>query len=266
MADQKIYYKITNAEENHHGFQYQDGLNVLVEEFNENPDPCGAGGFYFTDAEHIFEFLEFGIYLREVTLPIDNPAFKMVKDGIKYRTNMIILGKRYDLFTIETMQYIISKGANMHVDDDWPLRNRVYDGHFEAVKCLVEVGANIHANRDEPLIISAENGNLEILKYIIMKGADLHARDDKAFRKAAENGHLEVVKYLVESGANVHAYGEFALKYSADNGHFEVVKYLIESGADVKIGYEYVLEYCKDKQIIEYLNEKISEIISTLSS
>jgi SNF2 family DNA or RNA helicase len=28
------YYKITNSNENHNGYQYQDGLNVLIEEFN----------------------------------------------------------------------------------------------------------------------------------------------------------------------------------------------------------------------------------------
>ena len=48
--ENKIYYKITNASENHHGFQYQDGLNELQEEFNDNPDDhCCAGGLYFTD-------------------------------------------------------------------------------------------------------------------------------------------------------------------------------------------------------------------------
>ena len=44
-----MYFKITNAKENHHGFQYVDGLNVLIEEFNDDPnDSCCAGGLYFT--------------------------------------------------------------------------------------------------------------------------------------------------------------------------------------------------------------------------
>ena len=61
----KTYYKITNAKENHHGFQYKDGLNILEEEFNDNPnDHCCAGGLYFSDVEHIFAFLHYGIYLN----------------------------------------------------------------------------------------------------------------------------------------------------------------------------------------------------------
>ena len=44
-----LYFKITNAEENHNGFQYVNGLNVLEEQFNNNPNQsCCAGGLYFT--------------------------------------------------------------------------------------------------------------------------------------------------------------------------------------------------------------------------
>ena len=72
-----MYFKITNKEENHHEFQYVDGLNVLKEEFNNDPnDSCCAGGLYFTDAANIFEFIDYGVYLREISLPVDNPDFK----------------------------------------------------------------------------------------------------------------------------------------------------------------------------------------------
>ena len=44
-----MYYKIINKQWNHHGYQYVPGLNVLQEEFNDNPNySCCAGGFYFT--------------------------------------------------------------------------------------------------------------------------------------------------------------------------------------------------------------------------
>jgi len=45
----QLYFKITNAEEKHHKFQYYDGLNTLKDEFNDNPkDSCVASGLYFT--------------------------------------------------------------------------------------------------------------------------------------------------------------------------------------------------------------------------
>ena len=69
-----LYFKITNAKENHNGFKYSDGLNILKEKFNDDPNKsCCAGGLYFTNAENIFKFLNYGIYLREITLPIANP-------------------------------------------------------------------------------------------------------------------------------------------------------------------------------------------------
>ena len=182
--ESKIYYKITNAEENHHGFQYQNGLNILKEPFNDNSyNRCCAGGLYFTDIENIFEFLNYGIYLREITLPNDKPEFKMVKDVNKYRANMIILGKRYELFKVETYKMLIERGADVHADNDFALRFSAKNGHLEVVKYLIKKGANIHADYDYALRCSAYN--------------------DYALKYSAENGYLEVVKYLIEKGANI---------------------------------------------------------------
>ena len=120
-----MYFKITNATENHHGFQYSDGLNVLKEKFNDNPDDsCCAGGLYFTNVENIFKFLNYGIYLREIILPLENPDFRMIKDprGDKWRANMIILEKRHDLSNVATFQYLMEKGADVHSENDYALQ------------------------------------------------------------------------------------------------------------------------------------------------
>ena len=110
-----MYFKITNAEENHNGFQYETGLNILKEEFNDNPnDSCCAGGLYFTDAANILNFMNYGIYLREVTLPTENLDFRMIKDkeGDKWRSNMIIFGERRDLSNVETFKYLVECGTD----------------------------------------------------------------------------------------------------------------------------------------------------------
>ena len=57
MFDHKaIYYKVTNPEECHHRFQYNDGLNILQGKFQEQGSYV-AGGLYFTDLDHIWDFL-----------------------------------------------------------------------------------------------------------------------------------------------------------------------------------------------------------------
>src|SRR5580704_11081624 len=147
------YFKITNEIENHHGFQYVTGLNVLEEEFNDDPaKSCCKGGLYFTDAKNIFKFLEYGIYLREVQLPI-NPDLKIVKDntGDKWRANMIILGERYELSQKETFQLLIESGADVHADNDFALRRSAGNGHLEVVRLLIELGANVHADNNYAL-------------------------------------------------------------------------------------------------------------------
>ena len=93
----KVYYKVTNEQECHNGYRYKDGLNILEEKFNDNPNAsCVAGGFYFTDYEHLPRFFEYGTWIREVTIPTDA---RVVKDpeGDKWRTDKIILGNRYHI-------------------------------------------------------------------------------------------------------------------------------------------------------------------------
>jgi hypothetical protein len=118
----KLFFKITNAKENHNGFQYVDGLNILDKEFEENGH-CVNGGLYFTDIEHIFDFLDYGIHLREIILPINDPNFKCVKDEAnKWRANMIILGKKYELSNVDTFKYLISLGADFKAGDNYAVR------------------------------------------------------------------------------------------------------------------------------------------------
>ena len=91
----KTYYKVTNEKENHNGYQYKDGLNILKEKFNSNPEnSCVKGGFYFTDYNNLLWFLDYGVYIRKVKIPKDA---RVVKDlgGDKWRTDKIIFGKKY---------------------------------------------------------------------------------------------------------------------------------------------------------------------------
>ena len=89
-----MHFKITNRNETHNCHRYDTGLNVLKGKFNNDPNQsCCTGGLYFTDVVNIFEFLDYGVYLREVSLPTDNADFRVVKDKTKWRANMIILGK-----------------------------------------------------------------------------------------------------------------------------------------------------------------------------
>lgn len=98
-----MYYKVTNAQEKHHNFQYVDGLNILKDPFRPTGS-CVPGGLYFTTKEHIHEFYDWGIHIREIELPMGDSDFQMMRDpaGNQYRANKIILGKKYSLLDFAT--------------------------------------------------------------------------------------------------------------------------------------------------------------------
>lgn len=75
---------------------------------------------------------------------------------------------------------------------------------FETIKLLVKAGADIHCNNEEPLRESAKRGHLPVVKLLVESGADITANNNEALLKSAKNDHLEVVKYLLENGADIH--------------------------------------------------------------
>ena len=257
-----MYFKITNKDENHHGFQYVDGLNILVGNFNDDPNKsCCIGGLYFTDIDNIFNFFDYGVYLREIFLPESDPKFRMVKDGRdKYRANMIILGKRYELSDFNTFKYLIEKGANKNDALNISAKN----GYLEVVKYLVKEGADVRANHacaskwniENALNLSAGNGHLDVVKYLVEEGADIHSDNNCALQWSAENGHLAIVIFLAGIGTNIHAYNDAAFRWSAENGHLEVVKYLVERGANIHSDNDYALKRSAKNghlEVVKYL-------------
>ncbi|BCS83757.1 repeat protein [Cotonvirus japonicus] len=258
----KLYFKITNESECHNGFKYVNGLNILREEFNNDPKAsCVGGRLYFTKPKHICKYLDYGVYLREIYLPTDNPDFKIVKDpsGDKYGANMIILGERRDLKDIKTWKHMISIGIDIHADDDYALIKVSEYGYLEVVKYLVEHGANIHAKDDGALRKASSNGHLEVVKYLVKNGADIHADDNDALGWASQNGHIQVVKYLIESGADIHADDDLALREASENGHLEVVKYLVKNGANIHAYNDYALIWSSENEhleVVKYLVEQ----------
>jgi len=93
----KTYYKVTKKNEIHNGYRYKDGLNILKQKFNDDSTAsCVPGGFYFTDYENLPKFFDYGTWIREITIPEDA---RVVKDpeGDKWRTDKIILGKKYHI-------------------------------------------------------------------------------------------------------------------------------------------------------------------------
>ncbi|BCS82549.1 putative ankyrin repeat protein [Cotonvirus japonicus] len=263
----KLYFKITNERECHYGYQYQNGLNILKSKFNNNPkNSCVPGRLYFSKPKHIHHYFNYGVNLREVYLPINNPDFKMIKDleGNKYGANMVIFGKKHSLTDPETWEFMINQGLDLYVNNNEAIKNAIESGYFliiknllkhkyninicnqilteqlntavlrrdlDKVKYLVENGADINFDRGLAIKNASSNGFLSIVQYLVKNGANIHADNDCAVRHALTNEHLDLAKYLVSVGANIHAVDNYALRWASRRGHFKIVQYIVENGA-----------------------------------
>lgn len=75
-----------------------------------------------------------------------------------------------DAGNIKGIALILSKGADIHHDNDLPLRKAIKNGDLDIVKYLVEHGANIHANNNYPIQLAEHHEHTEIIEYLRKQG------------------------------------------------------------------------------------------------
>ena len=151
------YYKILSSDMTHHGFVYKEGLNIDTKPFDETPD-CG-GGLFFSDAQNILAFVNYGKLIAEVEVP-DGTKIVQVED--KYKAHAIVLKHIKPIWTVDTFKYFIEEGINIHADDDYALIYAAKNGYLEVVRYLIENGANIHARND----YAFKYGTAEVITYL----------------------------------------------------------------------------------------------------
>lgn len=184
-----VFVKVTNERENHHGYQFHTGLNVLREPFDESSEH--GGGFHFTTVEYVHRFINLGCYLREVTLPWWLPDFRMVaraKDGaLVYKANMIVLGERHPLACKSVMHAFGIPSADLA-----PVR-------FYMDNCR-DIGALrfLLKGRFDIAGTSAAFGHVHVLQWIhrTHEAADVHW--ERVLLQAVAAGHMPVVRWFRE--------------------------------------------------------------------
>lgn len=241
------YYKITNKEETHYGFIYKEGLNVLVEPFNDNPKvTCGKGGLYFTTIDNIHKFYPYGIYLREVFLPTDDPEFRMVKDpdGTKSRANKIILGKRYSLYDPKTYDMF---GLDMSNNKNC-LQFACQDDNVEFLELsknnLLRMIKKEFHKFDDIIDTASRHGQKSVLEWLISfikeynkwhfdSEIKLINSYSKVIDIASGNGHTCILDWWKASGIKL-MYSVNAINDASKNGHTCVLDWWKASGLELK--------------------------------
>ena len=215
------FYKIMNEDENHNGLQYKTGLNVDILPFNPSGD-CELGGIYFA-REDILTFLNYGPWIRKVTLPEDAKVYENPDSPKKWKADKVIFGRKFKI-TAKKIKQLIREGADPKAGNSFALQLAAGNGYLEIVKLLLPV-SDPKANNSNALQLATENGHLEIVK-LLLPVSDPKACDSEALKLAAENGHLEIVKLLLPVSDH-KANNSCALRLAAENGHLEIVKLLI---------------------------------------
>ena len=130
------FYKITNESETHNGMQYKTGLNVDIQQFNPKGD-CKSGGIYFS-REDILAFMEYGKWIRKVTLPENAKVYENPGSPKKWKADKVILGRKYKI-TPKKIKQLIKEGADPKAGGSEALRWAANNGHLEIVKLLIPV-------------------------------------------------------------------------------------------------------------------------------
>jgi len=264
------YYKITNENEIHNGYQYEDGLNILDKPF-EKEGSCVLGGLYFSDLRNIHEYAHYGCWLREVTIP-DDAQFVRDPDvnSVKFRADRIILGARSYLYSMETLE-LIGKYANTAFFNTLFV-DACLKGYIQLAKYCVKNGVD---DFNDGFMVSCSNGHLELVQYCLVQGVDFvndglnaacssghlkvamlcvkHGADDfnEGLMMSCSNGHLELAKYCILAGAQFFSYGLYA---SCTNGHLTLAELCVRHGANNFAdglyaastgGHDELAKYCK---------------------
>lgn len=85
---------------------------------------------------------------------------------------------------LDIIQYLIERGADVHIDGNYILSNAANNG------------IDIHMKDDLASRMATLKGDLETVKWLVETGADIHVKYDYVTKQAIRKNRDEVVKYL----------------------------------------------------------------------
>jgi len=165
------YYRVNNAAENHMGLQYNTGL---VEDYRR----CGVGflgGIHFASTD-ILAFINFGPWIREVTVPDGTEIFRAGYNAREFKAQRVILGERREI-TLSVVRELVAEGADVNAVNGTPLINATCLRKYGLVKTLLDCGANPLLADAEALRIADKIHHLAIFNLISERCDNGNPRD-----------------------------------------------------------------------------------------
>lgn len=139
--------------------------------------------------------------------------------------------------TISTViKKLIEYGADVHYDNDEPLRFAIMEGDIDTTTWLVEHGADIHADiHGKPILLYTLG--LDVLKYLIAQGCDIHGHEAELLfnfieEPADPSCDFDAVKYIIEQSDDIDIRAIWRLIENAkDNKKYKIAQYLSDLAA-----------------------------------
>lgn len=97
-------------------------------------------------------------------------------------------------------------------------------GHLDVVKYVVEYGADIHIDDEYPLVAACENGKLDIVKYLISQGADPFYDNDYDLCASCARSQLDIILYLLSIGADINCADGYPLYILKRNRQYNLIR------------------------------------------
>lgn len=105
------------------------------------------------------------------------------------------------------------------------LINAAGEGDYDKVETLISKKANIHMENEAALSAAAAKGSLGTVELLVKNGAN--SRSEAALCAAASRNKIRVVEFLVANGTDIQASGGAALRVAMENEHKDVADFLL---------------------------------------
>lgn len=102
---------------------------------------------------------------------------------------------------INKVQSFLDNDVDFNYEDK-AIRIACANGHVEIVKLLMSKGANVHTDEDFPLRVAIMNGNIEVMNLLFDNGFKIPQNHiDYTFKWCQSSGRIHVLKILLEKKA-----------------------------------------------------------------
>jgi ankyrin repeat protein len=134
---------------------------------------------------------------------------------------------------VETVEFLLSGGADIHTKSDSPVSDAILNNHIEVVKLLLNKGAKIGLGIFENVIKKhmRNGGNLELIELLLQNG---ETKDiDIYMYYSVIQSIVDLAYLLMKYGADINANNDELLFYSVQEGNIGMLEFLVDNGADI---------------------------------